>query len=282
MPLSLQAQQAKWLRNEGFNEHKAVETYLNPVYHEAQHLPDSMKLQVGDAGSVQKIIDGSLHSRVYAVEIITIYSPDMTAIFDKLFQLPNLQYITISGHQRASSDNKPYQLPGNITRLQGLKGIELAFTDNLDMADAFKKLIPLKKLNSLAITGYYHPIPNELTYLKQIEEIRINTLNIRDMNLAEAPWKTVYLLQGQQTAINKRFVDNGDDQKALLNLAKVKSLRMLDIGLFNLTDASILKNLGQLTGLKLYATKQLNNLTSSIAALNNLESLRDEHSPGLG
>jgi leucine-rich repeat protein SHOC2 len=269
----VKAQQAKWLVSDDLNSHKSVDYYLNPSNYEALHLPDSIKLLLGNSTDAQRLIDKKIHTRVYAVAVFITHRPDIGAIIRKLRQFPNLQYLSIADSQRGAIDDKPYQIPDSIAALPNLVGIEFAYTSNLNMVDAFNKLASAKNLKQLIINGYYKALPANLTQLKQIEYVNLNTLNICDMDLSSASWKSVYLAEGQQTGINKRFVGNGVDQRALTNLSKVKSLKMLDIGLFRLSDASFLKNMIQLTGLKLYLNKTLRNATENIATLTNLESL---------
>jgi Leucine-rich repeat (LRR) protein len=181
-------------------------------------------------------------NKLYAVEINNYLRPDLPAIFKLLSQCPNLQYLKIIDRY-GSGNTAEYKLPIEITQLQQLKGIEFSFIDKLDMADALTKVSALKNLQTLVFTDYRWELPPVLSSITQVTTVRLSTINVKGLDLSKTNWRTAYVREVPR--------EPTDNERSLLAMSKIKSLRKLDLEYTKLRDTAVIGKFTQLSDLQI-------------------------------
>lgn len=261
-------------KQEVFNKYIVYNASFSPVqffiedrFLVANPLPDSLNIRIDTLADLQKIINKQLQNKVYAVEIQNTRKQDLTAIFDLLTQFKNLTFLQFGDPFFPNPKDRIYQIPENIKALQQLKAIEFNFTDKVDMDDAFDKLKELKQLNTLALTGYKHPVLISLNKLPGIKYIKLASINLQGVDVSKFAWETLQLSGSSPNA--------GPDTEVLSKLQGIKTLANLTLEYYSLGNAEALSQFKQLTTLSLtncvLAPSAV--LFSKIAPLKNLTNL---------
>ncbi|MES2425786.1 MAG: leucine-rich repeat domain-containing protein [Bacteroidota bacterium] len=212
---------------------------------------ESGRFSIQSVADVQQIISKKLVDEVIAIELGNISTTELPSVFALLDQFPKLVYIRILGKGTPNQNEKVDQLVANIHKLSQLKGIEFAYTDKINMDDALKKLIPLKQLHILSFTEYERELPAVLISLKQIDSIKLNTLNIGNNDISGANWQKVGIVGNPNSWSDSSGVLAKEQEKSLLRLAQVSSLKQLDL-YADLRYPEIISKFTQLNALHVY------------------------------
>jgi Leucine-rich repeat (LRR) protein len=251
----------------GIDHYSPVQFYTDQKFLSAHQLSDSLDIQIDKAADLQPIIEKGLQNKVYGVNIENFGRPDLAKIFAVLAGFPNLTFIKISDPIFQDAKKPGYQLPANIQLLQQLKGIELFYTQQLNIEDAINKIATLKQLNTIAFTGYKQALPLAANKLSRIKFIKLASVNIENFDVSKAHWQNMILYGSAPFA--------GPDSKVLATLSTVKSLRDLRIEYYMLGDGSALLQLHQIKTLSFtdcYLNKDIQ-LFKKIAGLKNITGL---------
>lgn len=213
---------------------------------------DSISLLIIKPADAEQITAAGLANRVFNVDIDKANELNIAAILKQLVHFPKLTYLKITG-AKPKPNSPTYELPANIRDLKGLKEIEFAYTNEIDMDDALKKLIPMRHLRKLVFTDYGHQLSTTLLQLRQIKDIIISAENIGGMNISNAPWHKAEI-QGYhvQYKLKPYFTDGGPLQaQGLISVSKVKALRDLKMWIYQLSDTTVLSKFTQVSTLKI-------------------------------
>jgi hypothetical protein len=222
-------------------------------------------LNINSAATLQQFITKGAGNKIYAVEIGATLTEELNKIFSLLIKFPNLQYLKFNGVYNTSA-NGIVRLPGSIKSLQQLRSIEFHSTNKIDMVDALTKLSALKNLSALLFTGYRHELPSNILVLSRVTTLRLSTLNIGKLNISKANWQSVYITKDSPQSV--------DDQKSLLALSKITSLRKLEISQATPTDAAMIDKFRQITTLSISGENiDVSDLIKTIGQLTQLKTL---------
>ncbi len=218
-----------------------VNFFIEDRFLVANPRPDSLNIRIDTIADLQKIINKQLENKVYAVEIQNTRKQDLAGIFALLVGFKNLTFLKLDDPFFPNPKDRPYQLPESIKALQQLKAIEFSSTDKLDLDDAFDKLKELKQLNTLALSGYNHPVLLSLGKLPGIKHIRLASINLQGVDLNKFGWETLQLSGSLPNA--------GPDAEVLSKIPDIKTLSNLALEFYSLGDGAPLPLLKQLTTL---------------------------------
>ncbi|TSJ42819.1 leucine-rich repeat domain-containing protein [Mucilaginibacter corticis] len=233
----------------------------------------SGRFNINNAADAQLIFDKKLPDEVTAVELGSIPTPELPRVFSLLARFPKLVYIRILGKDALNQNEKVNQLVANINNLRNLKGIEFAYTDDINMDDALKKLIPLKQLRILSLTAYNRQLPTSVTLLTQIDSVKLNTINIGDNDISGVNWTKALITGDPKSWHDASGALANQQNRSLVNLAKIKSLKNLYL-YADLRYPDIISRFSQIERLSIFYENNQLSLEPFIKAVGSLNQLQ--------
>lgn len=234
---------------------------------------ESGRFNIQSAADVELIVKMKLEDEVIAVELAGISTADLPIVFTNLSLFPKLAYIRLLGKSTLNQNEKFNQLVANIHNLPQLKGVEFAYTDKIDMDDALKKLIPLKQLRILSFTEYKHQLPASITSLTQIDSVKLNTINIGDNDLSGVNWQKACIVGDPSSWADLSGVIAKKQERSLLRLSRVSSLKHLDL-YADLQYPEIITKFTQIEGLGIEYENYKQPTAPFLAAVGSLKELQ--------
>jgi len=183
------------------------------------------RFNIKSLAEAQLVIQKNLANKVIAVELENIPTQDLSNIYLTLAKYPKLTYIRLHGNDINTVD----QLADNINRLKYVKGVEFAYADDIDMDHALKKLSSISQLQILSFTQYKSKLPPSISLFKQLDSVKLSTLNIGNNDLRNVSWKKVSVTGDPKSWQDSTGARARDEAKSLLKIAQIKLLRHLGL-----------------------------------------------------
>jgi Leucine-rich repeat (LRR) protein len=218
------AQGGNWLFSSDYsNFYSKISFDINDNYYEKH---DQLFIWVNNAADVQKIFSKGIQNKVIAIKLELTSAKDLSPSLALLARLPKLVSLKISIKQPTGEQ---YELPSIIQNLQQVKSVEFDKPDDMNMDDALKKLVLLKHLRTLSFLRYEHELPASITALKQIDSIKLTTVNIGNNDLSTISWQKIFLSGDPLVWRDTTGVYLKRQDAILTKLASLKSLKQLDL-----------------------------------------------------
>jgi Leucine-rich repeat (LRR) protein len=262
------AQGGNWLfSSDNSNFYSKISFDINDSYYEKH---DQLFIWVNNAADVQKIFSKGIQNKVIAIKLELTSAKELSQMFVLLARLPKLVSLKLSIKETTS---KQYELP-SIQNLQQLKAIEFDKPDDMNMDDALKKLVLLKQLRTLSFTRYENELPASITALKQIDSIKLTTVNIGNNDLSTVNWQNIFLSGDPLVWRDTTGVYLKRQDVVLAKLASLKSLKQLDLDEVLMSPNTITK-FTQIDNLRVLFDDNKNPETflTALGSLKNLQSL---------
>ncbi|MFD2874510.1 leucine-rich repeat domain-containing protein [Mucilaginibacter ximonensis] len=108
----------------------------------------------------------------------------------------------------------------------------------------------MKNLHVISFSKYKAELPPSITRLAHIDSIKLSTTNIGNNNLSGVQWKKAHITGDPAAWKDSTGIHKQTEEKALLSLVSVKTLRTVYFDDIKLNDPSIIKRFTQIEDLR--------------------------------